>query len=344
MRHVPASNASTVVTSCRATELERTLGAGSLAEWLRPKRFDTYQLSFDPDRIPLYAACEYVFLTAWLSLLLLAAQRVRSTTLAFPLGVFWLGLPTAFAAVYSPAFMDGDWFMHRVAVEHIALWGLPYVLRLIVPAGVSLVLYVALRSADALARDDAIAQRRYRKFAVGALCALALGWIALRAGSYYQQSSACLRELEAVCARLTTHALTSALTLPEGRHGALQNIDMPEATREAIGSIVAASPASALEVVILARTDRKPDEHLFLRRSPGFVYADFRAVPADFGWTTDADFLQTLAPEPSCSGVVGFIRGQRTMCGRRARLGGRDVTIAVKSEDSHAHRGRSKPR
>jgi hypothetical protein len=159
----------------------------ALGRALEPADFDPgfavdRAVSFDPTRIPLYAAIESVFLTLWFFVLARLLLWVRRPTAFLPaLHPLWM-VPFYFCEVYSPAFADADWCFQRVVVEHVALWGWALTVILFLPACVSALLCATLWAAEKVAASRNVSARAYRARALAGFAALCLVGTALRYG------------------------------------------------------------------------------------------------------------------------------------------------------------------
>jgi hypothetical protein len=113
---------------------------------------DKWPSSFSSYLLPLYAIVEILFLTVLLSATLLGLSRLRRRTAVLPFLAVACALPTVFTLVYSPAFLDADWFHQRIAIESVGLYSMLAFGVMALPAGASLALLLSLSGAEWIAK------------------------------------------------------------------------------------------------------------------------------------------------------------------------------------------------
>ena len=100
-------------------ELGRSLSAADVQFFVPGYAPTGSKPSFASHRLFAYFVSEVVFLTALLSGIALALRRVRSVLLVPPILTAAAVVSALFVLIYSPAFVDADYFYQRIAVEEL---------------------------------------------------------------------------------------------------------------------------------------------------------------------------------------------------------------------------------
>lgn len=316
------------------SKLEKTLGRSLAANEFLPSFTDTCPVSFSPDHIPQYVAAEITFLTLWLTVTGFVVSRLRRLTAILPSLVPLLLVPFIFVGVYSPAFIDADWFHQRIVVESISVACLNAGTILILPAALSLVAYGTLRLADWLAHWRNMPTARYRAYAQGTLIATALIYLLIQYGLYRVESTACQQDLDRATARIQLGAwvrplLDQSAMLPR-QVNLMEGAEVVPGIQETVKALLVPAGENAdRELVVLVPRTGPEGEHLFLWRN-GFLYADFRKLGADFRNQIDAEELVKIQRLGSHSTGFARVFSGGHLCGRSLKVDEHEVIVAMK--------------
>jgi hypothetical protein len=306
-------------------QLEAELDRAITADDVQPGFLAKHPSSYSSSWLPFYAVIEVLFLTYLLSAAAIALQRLRPTAVLPALCVLF-ATPLPFVFVYSPAFVDADWFYQRIVLETAGLYCIGLSGLLARPAAVSLVLWGALRTAERFADRRKASSESYRRRTLVALGVVAVLLLGLAMIHRHQEVAGCERALNAVGARLDPAVLT---TIADDSALQQRSVNFLEPRVDSPGT-------AAIEALLReSEHDRdyeirlfipaREDDVLFLWRST-FVYADVRTLSANIiDYETIMDIQRTgqaqHEPWPGLS---------PPLCGSRWELGARPVVLLAK--------------
>lgn len=309
------------------------------ADFTSPRFVRESEVSFDPTRIPLYAAIEIAFLSLWLFSALKILLWIRRPTALLPPLFLLLLVPLPFVRIYAPALIDADWFFQRIVVELFALYCFGLCALLYIPALASSGLWVLFRGVDRLAARRAASTFRYRVVALWAIAALGVIGLTVEYVRYRREAAACFSDRDFVTTRVAAGEWVGALleaSEPLPRAANLMKdpgVDDP-VTRAVHAVLDATGDRPTQNVVVLTPATGEAGEHLFLWRRES-VYADFRQLESGFANQIDAEAYDEIRRRGTYSTSLiqwlGWSGNPITqhLCGTTLEVRGRSVLVAV---------------
>jgi len=305
------------------------------SDFSKPAFVDEYAVSFDPADLPKYVVIEIAFLGVWFFVLAKVLLAVRRPTAALPVLVPLLLAPMFFVRVYSPAFVDADWFFQRIVVEQVALLALGVGTILFLPALASAAVYASLRGSEQLATRAGASVATYRRRTVAGIAGLCVLFVAVQYVRYKAEVAACLNDRGIVRARVAAGGWTETLLgASSGELPRATNLMKDEVVGDEVHEVVEKVLAPAEDradqtIVILTPANGKAGEHLFMWRN-GFLYADLRELQDGFRSQTDSEYLVEISQTGDYSTGFGrWLAGGHHICGETLVVEGHDVLIAV---------------
>ncbi len=287
----------------------RPLAAATPAE-RTAEGFGDARVSFSSDLVWLYFVAEVLLIA--LALVAFYAIFARAHVL------LWLPLCTALqlsmmivVALYSPAFLDADFFHQRIVIEDLLLvliapldWLGGIGIHLL---SLSLLAYVLLRLGRLLEARKIVALRRY-VIIVSGIAALGLSIVLIaEAFRYAKQASAADRLIAAVRDTCTPTRIQPVMEFLEragleDHENFVKGERAPEEVRTAVRDVLAPRRAGdpILRVLIPFR-----NRYIFLWANDAFTYADVRPLESAGGVIGDYECIQP-AVESCRSWRTGF--------------------------------------
>lgn len=285
--------------------LERELGGRPLGAFLDPKA-RAVRLSFQSERLPLYAVFEVALLWATLLLLWLIVRFLRPLPLVAPALLLLTSGFMKLVSWYAPAFFDADFFFQRWTVEPIALVFLFLWLPLLWASAFSLISLLAILVLRHVKRGEARSAKRtaaaWAPLVLLFLAGLAAHWRAtvlerraldtMTGALHFDDAEAMLGE-----ARSLHHR--------SGNYVRLDLAHLPPHLRRFVADAFAGMPTvpEGSSQVLLPI---EGEDYLFLWRRSTFIYMDFRQPVGQIG-QSEIDIMRETR-RPCDSGFFGQVR------------------------------------